>query len=97
MDRQRLEAEFADQYDADDEMRRVVARQAQDLADSDRISEDFGFDLTVEDVLSNLDDAPEDQSLAERWNWWMGALDLSHGGYERFHVRPDVAEDSRRE
>ena len=93
MDRTRLASEFADRYEADDEMRRVVARQAQDLADSGRIAEDFGFDLTVDDVLDNLDDAPEDHSLAERWNWWMGALDLSHGGYDRFHVRPDLVSE----
>ena len=90
MDRQRLESELTDRYDADAETRRVVGRQAQDLADSERITEDFGFDLTVDDVLANLADAPDDHSLAERWNWWMGALDMSHGGYDRFHVRPDV-------
>ncbi|SFR98741.1 hypothetical protein SAMN05216559_2090 [Halomicrobium zhouii] len=92
MDRQRLESEFADRYDADEETRRVVARQVQDLADSERITEDFGFDLTVDDVLANLADAPDDHSLAQRWNWWMNALDLSHGGYERFHVRQDLVE-----
>ena len=91
MDRQRLESELADRYDADEDARRVVARQAQDLHDSGRISDDFGFDLTADDVLANLADAPDGHSLIERWNWWMGALDMSHGGYERFHVRPDIA------
>jgi hypothetical protein len=90
VDRQRLESELADRYDADEEMRRVVARQAQDLADSGRITEDFGFELTVDDVLANLADGPDDHSLAECWNWWMGSLDLSHGGYDRFHVRTDL-------
>lgn len=90
MDRQALEAALAERYDADEAVRRVVARQAQDLTDSCRIAEDFGYPLTVEDVLANIDDAPDDHSLVECWNWWVGALDLSHGGYDRFRVRPDV-------
>lgn len=94
MDRHRLESEFDALYDVDEETRRVVARMAQDLADSERIVEDFGFQLTVDDVLANLDDADDGQSLAERWNWWIGSLDLSHGGYDRFHVRPDVTNSS---
>lgn len=92
MDRQRLESEFAELYDVDETTRRVVARQAQDLAHAGRITEDFGFELSVDDVVANLDDAPEEYTLAQGWNWWMGSLDLSHGGYERFYVRPDVAD-----
>ena len=91
MNRQRLESELAARYDADEATRRVLARQAGDLADSGKLATDFGYDLAVEDVLANLADAPEGRSLIERWNWWIGSLDLSHGGYERFHVRPDVA------
>lgn len=91
MDRQRLEAELTDRYDADADTARVVSRQAQDLADSGSIAEDFGYALAVEDVLQNLADAPDDRSLVERWNWWIDSLDLSHGGYDRFRVRPDVA------
>lgn len=91
MDRERLESELVERYDADDETARIVSRQAQDLADSGRIAEDFGYALSVEDVLSNLEDAPDDHPLAERWNWWIESLDLSHGGYRRFRVRPDVA------
>ena len=91
MDRQALDEALAERYDADEQIRRIVGRQAQDLADSCRIAEDLGYPLAVEDVLANLDDAPDDHSLVERWNWWLGALDLSHGGYERFRIRPDVA------
>jgi len=65
----------------------VVARQARDLADSGQVAEDLGFELTVDAVLSELDDAPADHSLVERWNWWIGSLELSHGGYEQFQVR----------
>jgi len=92
VDRQALDEALADRYDAEAPIRRVVTRQAQDLADSCQIAEDFGYPLAVEDVLANLDDAPDDHALIERWNWWLGALDLSHGGYERFRIRPDVAE-----
>jgi hypothetical protein len=68
----------------------VVTRQARDLADSGLLEEHFGEALTVEDVVSNLADAPAEHSLVERWNWWMGALETAHGGYSRFRVRPDV-------
>jgi len=90
VDRQALDEALAERYDADERSRRIVSRQAQDLADSCRIAKDLGYPLSLEDVLSNLEDAPEDHTLVERWNWWLGALDLSHGGYERFRVRPDV-------
>lgn len=92
MDRQTLESELGDRYDADERTVRVVARQATDLADSGRIAEDLGYPLEVGDVLANVADAPGGHSLVERWNWWVGSLDLSHGGYERFHVRSDVQE-----
>ncbi len=92
MDREALEAALADRYGADEDAVRVVARQARDLADSGMIAEDFGYPLDVEQVLTNLDDAPDDHGLVERWNWWIGSLDVSQGGYERFRVRPDVVE-----
>jgi hypothetical protein len=90
VDRERLERELARHYDASEEVRHIVARQARDLADSGTFADDIGAELTVETVLDNLDDAPSQYSLAERWNWWLGSLELSHGGYERFHVRSDV-------
>jgi hypothetical protein len=66
--------------------RRVVARQARDLADAGR-PDHFDRELTVADVVSNLADAPDDYALVGRWNWWVGSMELSHGGYDRFRVR----------
>lgn len=66
--------------------RQVVARQARDLDDSGRAERDRGAPLTVEDVVANLADAP-DGGPAERWNWWIGALEVAHGGYATFQVR----------
>ena len=91
MDRTQLFERLGEEYDAGEPARRAVARQAGDLADSGRIAEELGYELTIEAVLSNLADAPAEYGLIERWNWWIGALDLSHGGFERFRVRPDVA------
>jgi len=65
--------------------RRAVARTAGDLEDAGKLEADLGAELTAEFVLEHLSDAPEG-SPAERWNWWMAALDVSHGGYERFRV-----------
>ena len=89
MDRQELERVLSETFD-DAGAAAVVARQAGDMADGGQFDADFGGELTVETVVENLQDAPEEYSLAERWNWWLGALDLSHGGYTRFSVRPDV-------
>ena len=88
MDRTRLEREL-EAFDggADADARRVVARQAGDLADAGRYEADFGAPLTVETVVANLRDAPRDHGLVERWNWWVGALEVSHGGYDQFRVR----------
>lgn len=66
--------------------RRTVARQAADLADSGKHLADRGHPLSIEEILENLRDAPDDRP-ADRWNWWMGALDVAYGGYERFQVR----------
>jgi hypothetical protein len=74
-------------FDGSPEDRHVVARQARDLADSGLIAAHFGDPLTVETVISNLTDAPDEYSLVERWNWWIGSLEVSHGGYNRFRVR----------
>ena len=75
--------------------RRVVSRQARDLADSGTLEADRGEPLTVEDVVRNMADAPDDNDLVERWNWWLGSLETAYGGYDRFTVRfvddgPDV-------
>jgi len=89
VDRQELERVLRETFD-DAGAAPVVARQAGDLADDGQFGADFGGELTVEIVVENLADAPGEYTLAERWNWWLGALDLSHGGYTRFSVRPDV-------
>ncbi|MFC6863141.1 hypothetical protein ACFQGE_06655 [Halomicroarcula sp. GCM10025817] len=89
MDRSALERELEATFDAGGDAVTVVARQARDLADSGRFDADFDAELTVEDVVENLEDAPEGYSLAERWNWWLGALEVSHGGYTEFGVRQD--------
>ena len=67
--------------------RRVIARQARDLADSGKPERDRGAPLTVADVVANLSDAPAGSSLPDRWNWWLGALEVAYGGYEAFQVR----------
>ena len=67
--------------------RRVVSRAAGDLADSGRFGEDRGVALTPQAVVEELADAPDELGLVERWNWWMGSMDLAHGGYEQFRVR----------
>jgi len=89
VDRQELQRVLSETFD-DAGAAAVVARQAGDMADGGQFDADFGGELTVETVVENLQDAPAEYSLAERWNWWLGALDISHGGYSRFSVRPDV-------
>lgn len=84
---ERLEAAFG----GSPQIRRAVARQARDLADSGRIEDALGYQLTAEAVISNLDDAPEEHGLVERWNWWIGSLELADGNYQRFRVRPDIS------
>lgn len=65
---------------------RTVARQAADLDDAGRYAADIGHELTNDVVLEELADAPDGEP-ADRWNWWMGSLELAYGGYERFGVR----------
>nr|WP_132058881.1 hypothetical protein [Halorussus amylolyticus] len=77
---------LAEAFGGTPETRRVVARQARDLADSGRFDADTGRPLNAREVLENLRDAPDDCSLPERWNWWVGALELAYGGYDRFRI-----------
>jgi hypothetical protein len=74
--------------------RRAVARQARDVADAGVFARDEGYTLSVETVVKELADAP-DGGPADRWNWWLGALEVSHGDYARFQVRrwSEAAED----
>jgi len=90
VNRRALESELQRVFDADPESARVVGRAARDLADAGRYRADFDYDLSVEVVIDNLRDAPDDHTAVERWNWWLGALELSHGGYEQFRIRPGV-------
>lgn len=87
MDAKRLETTLEAEFGGTAAERRVVARQTRDLSDSGKPERDRGDALTVTDVVANLEDAPEDSSLVERWNWWLGALDTAYGGYQQFTVR----------
>ena len=93
MDRQELERTLCETFD-DAGAATLVARQAGDMADGGQFDADFDGELTVDTVVENLQDAPPEYTLAERWNWWLGALDLSHGGYTRFRIRLDVNTES---
>ena len=86
MNRDDLARRLADAFDATAGERRVVARAAGDLADAGRYEADAGVDLTPDLVVANLADAPDDYPLVERWNWWMGALEIAYGGYDQFRV-----------
>ncbi|MFC6786640.1 hypothetical protein ACFQFH_12325 [Halobaculum halobium] len=95
MDSRELTAALEREFEGTEAARRTVARQARDLADAGVIETDRGHELTVEDVIGNMADAPDDHDLVERWNWWLGSLETAYGGYERFTVRfvddgPDV-------
>ena len=78
----RLVAEF----EADAGAARVVARQARDLSDSGRFEADMARALTASVAVRNLRDAPDELGLPEKWNWWVGALELAYGGYDQFRV-----------
>jgi hypothetical protein len=73
-------------FGGDAEARRAVARHARDLADSGRYAEDADVELTAEHVVVQLADAPNGGPV-ERWNWWIGSLDLAFGGYAEFRIR----------
>lgn len=88
MDRDALAERLAEAFDAEAPERRVVVRQAVDLADAGRWAETHdGEALTVDRVVAELEQAPEGDGLADRWNWWLGSLELAYGGFERFTVR----------
>ena len=67
---------------------RPVSRQARDLVDAGYVAEDLGYQLTPDAVVSNLQDAPDGYTLEERWNWWVGSLELAYGSrYSEFRVQ----------
>lgn len=96
MDIEELERALAAQFPADEGERRAVVRQARDLADAGRYERDVDAPLTPETIVRNLADAP-DPGLAERWNWWLGALEVAYGGYAEFQVRRFRREPDRGE
>lgn len=73
-------------FGGDESERRTVARTARDLDDSGRYAADAGIELTPEHVVVQLADAP-DGGPAERWNWWLGSLEIAYGGYAEFQIR----------
>lgn len=79
-------AEALERFGGTEAERRTVARQATDLAASGKHARDRSHPLTVGVVVDELADAREG-SPAQRWNWWMGALEVAYGGYEPFEVR----------
>jgi|AntDeeMetagen285_2_1112576.scaffolds.fasta_scaffold01752_7 hypothetical protein len=85
MDREVLMLHLRQAFGGTAAERRTVARAAGDLVDSEKLEADLDVALTPEVVLEHLSDAPKG-SPAERWNWWMGALEASHGGYRQFRV-----------
>ncbi len=98
LDPDALDAALAEAFDGSPGERRAVVRQATDLHDAGRYREDSGGDadsnastpadnaLTVETIVEHLADAPRG-SVADRWNWWVAALEAAYGGYSEFEVR----------
>ena len=87
MNRDLLDSRIERRLGGPDDARRVVVRQAGDLHDSGRYAETHGVELDGETIVANLAEAPDDLGIVERWNWWIGALELAHGGYDQFRVR----------
>lgn len=86
MNRDELDDVLAVRFGGGDGERRAVVRAAGDLADTGQYQTDVGVALTPPHVADELADAPDECSLAERWNWWIGSLELAYGGYEQFRV-----------
>jgi hypothetical protein len=86
VNRARLEARLRETFAPDAGALRVVVRQAMDLAESGQYAADTGTELTVAELVEHLGDAP-DEALVDRWNWWVGSLEIAYGGYAEFEVR----------
>jgi len=84
--RPELAAALQEAFDADPDAARVVARAAGDLSDSGAYGDDIGEEIDGKVIVSELRDAPADSDLIERWNWWIGSLELAYGDYEQFLV-----------
>lgn len=92
MRRDVLRTRLADEFDGAEREFAAVARAAGDLADSGRYERSTGVALDGDEVVAHLADAP-DGSVAERWNWWLGSLDIAFGGYTEFLVRVDAGDE----
>ena len=91
MNPDRLRVELATEFAGSDQAVRAVTRQARDLADSGLLRSDGGYELTATAVIDHLDDAPDGYTVTERWNWWVGSLEVVFGGeYRQFRVRADI-------
>ena len=86
MNEEKLDAALEERFGGTAAQRRVVVRQAGDLAATGKPQADRGAALTADVVADNLADAPERSTLPERWNWWMGALEVAYGGYRQFQI-----------
>ena len=87
MDATQLDDALREAFDSAAADRRVVVRQATDLAAIGKAEADRGVALSVDDIVDNLQDAPDGTDLVDRWNWWLGALDIAYGGYQQFTVQ----------
>lgn len=87
MNRELLDLRLQKTFGGTPDERRIVVRQAGDLHDSGRYVETHEAELAVDVIVANLADAPDEYGLVERWNWWVGALDLAYGGYGEFRIR----------
>ncbi|NGM70170.1 hypothetical protein G6M89_14325 [Natronolimnobius sp. AArcel1] len=86
LDSDRLETRLNEAFGGSTGEARVVSRQATDLAESGQYETDTGIQLTADIVLEELTDAPGG-TPADRWNWWIGALEIAYGGYRVFGIR----------
>ncbi|WP_435157213.1 hypothetical protein [Haladaptatus sp. DFWS20] len=86
MDATELDRRLREEFDPPEGACRVVVRQARDLVDSGEYRNDTGVELTAEAIVSHLHDAPDERSLPEKWNWWMGSLGIAYGGYTEFLI-----------
>lgn len=86
LDPERLERRLHREFDGTSREARVVVRQAVDLVDSGRYETDVGVALSNDVVIEELSDAPNG-TPADRWNWWIGSLDIAFGGYDQFRIR----------
>jgi hypothetical protein len=93
----KMDEALAAAFEAPAGERRAVARMACDLGATGHYGEMTDHELTPEVVVTNLQDAPDDE-LASKWNWWLGALEIAFGrramdtdgpdtGFAEFQVR----------